>query len=340
MSNDNDALPPSPRDEGANGDVAVVGESSAATAVSIQTLQGIYNELTGKSEKVSRSYSTPIQVTFPDLEHLNHKISQVCEQYNLLQGACSISLYYTDDSRDNFSSFDRFRLHACGSSVSVESVLFKYNFLVILPKTKKPQTYEISIRLASRTAVAKRMSDEFYAVSHLFRVMGNRTATVDIEYVDYMVARNFLSLIDEWFKTIPAATEFKPLHWLQARSHLVPRLARFGTTLFAAFLVVTLIPRVIPPGSTDLALFARALTFSLLGVYVARTVAGWCSALIETALNRWTELSYIKITKGDEIAIERAKKQDRWSVAKGVGGFLLTFCTSLATKIIANKLVS
>ena len=69
--------------EGTSGDVAVIGESSKSSVVSLQTLQGIYNELTGKSETVGKSYSKPIRVKFSDIEQLNHKITQVCEQYNV-----------------------------------------------------------------------------------------------------------------------------------------------------------------------------------------------------------------------------------------------------------------
>ena len=201
--------------EGTSGDIAVIGESSKSAQVSLQTLQGIYNELTGKSEEVGKSYSKPIRVKFSDIEQLNHKITQACEQYNVVSGSCSVTVYYVDDTRDQFSSFDRFRLHNSGSTSPVESVLLKYNFLVLLPKTKKPQSYTVSIRLASRVAVSKRMKSEFYGTPpSIFRLMGNRTAVVEIQYVDYMVARNFLNLIDEWFKGIPTATEFKPLHWL------------------------------------------------------------------------------------------------------------------------------
>src|SRR5258706_11273127 len=143
--------------DGPSGDVAIIGESSSATQVSLQTLQGIYNELTGKSEEVGKSYSKSIRVKFNDIEQLNHKITQVCEQYNIVSGNCSVTVFYVDDTRDQFSSFDRFRLHNSGSTSSVESVLLKYNFLVLLPKTRQPQSYTVSVRLASRVAVAKRM---------------------------------------------------------------------------------------------------------------------------------------------------------------------------------------
>jgi hypothetical protein len=124
MTNDNqEQIEPQP--DGASGDIAVIGETSNATVISLQTLQGIYNELTGKSETVSKSYSKPIRAKFADLEQLNHRISQACEQYNVISGNCSVTVYYVDDTTDRFSSFDRFKLHNAGSTSSVESVLLE-----------------------------------------------------------------------------------------------------------------------------------------------------------------------------------------------------------------------
>lgn len=326
--------------DGISGDIAVIGESSQSTQVSIQTLQGIYNELTGKSEQVGKSYNKPIRVQFSDIEQLNHKITQACEQYNVVSGNCSVTVYYVDDTRDQFSSFDRFRLHNSGSTSPVESVLLKYHFLVLLPKTKQPQSYTISIRLASRVAVAKRMKSEFYgAPPPILRLMGNRTAVVEIEYVDYMVARNFLNLVDEWFKGIPTASVGKFLHWFQARSHFIPRIARFATAVFVALLLVALLPHFVVQGNTDLLTFGRFLGYGLIATYVSYTLANWAAGFIETSLDHYSELSFLKLTKGDEIEIEKAERSNKFAIAKGIGGFVLTICVSIATKIVANYLV-
>ena len=325
--------------DGTSGDVAVIGETSNSTQVSLQTLQGIYNELTGKSEEVGKSYSKPIRVRFSDIEQLNHKITQACEQYNVVSGNCTATVYYVDDTRDQFSSFERFRLHNSGSTSPVESVLLKYNFLVLLPKTKQPQSYTVSIRMASRVAVTKRMESEFYgAPPPIFRLMGNRTAVIEIQYVDYMVARNFLNLIDEWFKGIPTATELKPLHWLQIRSHLIPRVAKFATAIFVALLVLALLPTFIAQGATDLLTFGRFLGYALLGTYAAYTLSGWSATFIENSVDHYTELSYLNLTKGDELEISKAERSNKFAIAKGIGGFILTICVSVATKVVANML--
>lgn len=336
---DNEQVEPQP--DGASGDIAVIGELSNAKSVSLQTLQGIYNELTGKSEEVSKSYSKPIQVKFSDLEQLDHKISQACEQYNVVSGNCSITVYYIDDTRDRFSSFDRFRLHNAGSTSPVESILFKYNFLVLLPKTKQPQSYTITIRLASRVAVMHRMEGEFYGPPpQIIRMMGNRTAVVEVEYIDYMVARNLLNIVDEWFKGIPTAVELKWLNWLRYRSHQIPRLARFFTGVIVGLIVIALLPKYVPSGSTDLLHYGLFSAWAMLGAFTAYRMAGFFATLVEDAIDEWTEVSYVSITKGDDIEISKAQRKNRFAVIKGIVGFLLTILISIATKIIANILTS
>ena len=325
---------------GASGDVAVIGESASKTQVSLQTLQGIYNELTGKSEEVGKSYSKPLQIGFHDIEQLDHKITQAGEQYNIVSMNCSVTVYYVDDTRDQFSSFDRFRLHNAGSVSPVESVLVKYNFLVLLPKTKQPQSYRVSVRLASRVAIAKRMEGEFYgAPPHIFRLMGNRTAVVEIQYVDYMVARNFLNIVDDWIKGVPAAVESKGLRWLQARSHFIPRIFRFLMAVFVALVVMAMLSTFITSDTVDLLAFGRFVGYALLGTYTAYTLAGWGGILVESAIDQWSEVAYISLTKGDEKEIKNARKKNRFAVAKGVLGFLWAFGVSVASKVLALHLV-
>jgi len=340
MSNENnDQTEPQP--DGATGDIAVIGESSNAKAISLQTLQGIYNELTGKSEEVGKSYTKPIQVKFTDLEQLDHKIAQACEQYNVVSGNCSVAVYYIDDTRDRFSSFDRFRLHNAGCTSPVESILLKYNFLVLLPKTKQPQSYTITIRLASRVAVMRRMEGEFYGPPpQIIRMMGSRTAVVEVEYIDYMVARNLLNIVDEWFKGIPTADEHKWLNWLRYRSHHIPRMARFFTGVIVGLIIVALLPKFVPNGSTDLLGYGLFSTWAILGAFAAYRMAGFFATLIEDAIDEWTEISYVCVTKGDEVEIAKAQRKNRFSVLKGIAGLIFTTAISVATKIIANLLTA
>jgi hypothetical protein len=68
-------------------------------------------------------------------------------------------------------------------------------------------------------------------------------------------------------------------------------------------------------------------------------LANWTASFIERSLDQYSELSFLKLTKGDEIEIEKAHNSNKFAIAKGIGGFVLTISVSIATKIVTNYLV-
>lgn len=182
----------------------------AGTSITMQQLQQIYSELTGKSESISKYYDDPIHLSFDDIDQLNHSIVQTWEQYQVVSSSLSLTVYYTRNTKEQFNSFERFRLQISGGAEPVESVLLKYDFLVILPNVSKPQTYTISVRVVSRLALERRMREGYVgSLPRFIRIMAQNTASVEITYVDYSVARAFLTAIDEWYQTIPRSIENK-----------------------------------------------------------------------------------------------------------------------------------
>ncbi len=205
------------------GDVAVIGdETRDGRAVSMQLIQDIYNEFTGKTEEISQGYSKSYQVSLSDIEQLNSKITQLQEQYNICSKNCSVSIYYYEDTREVFSTFERFRMYDSSRLSPVESVLLKYDFLIKLPQTNRLQNYTLGIRLASRITVMKKMREDFPVGFPLRPFILDRTANVSIDYVDYMVARNFQDAIKGWIDGLEEHSAPKLIKFLQRRSHYIP----------------------------------------------------------------------------------------------------------------------
>ncbi|MGZ5789968.1 MAG: hypothetical protein ACXWJF_11005 [Burkholderiaceae bacterium] len=125
-------------------------------------LQGIYHELTGKTEQVSKSYTQPFKVIHSDLEQLHSRIQQALEQYNVKAETHQFNIFYQNDTQDRFSSFEKFRSFNAGSSSAVESVLFSYDFMVILPKTNQPQGYTLTVRIASPISIEKKCEERCF----------------------------------------------------------------------------------------------------------------------------------------------------------------------------------
>ena len=111
--------------------------------VSMQMVQDVYNEITGKTENISKSYRLHHKTLLVDLEQLNIKIHQLYEQYNIIENNCNVTLYHVDDCKEIYSSFERFRFGDKSSLSSVENIRLQYNFLILLPKTNRPQPYKL-----------------------------------------------------------------------------------------------------------------------------------------------------------------------------------------------------
>ena len=117
--------------------------------------------------------------------------------------------------------------------------------------------------------------------------MGNRTAIVDIEYIDYMVARNLLSVVDDWFKLIPVAPEWTLINALQSYSEFFAPVARFFTTLFVALVAIQFLPIFVKRDTADLLGFGYFLGFSLLVIYAAYTLTDWFARILEAAIDSY-----------------------------------------------------
>jgi hypothetical protein len=256
------------------GDVAVIGEGTPnRMPVSLQVVQSIYHELTGKTEEVSKSYTESFKICQSDLEQLHIRIQQAYEQYNIKAETLEFRVFYQNDTQDRFTSFEKFRAFNSGSHSAVESVLFKYNFLVILPKTNQPQNYTLSVRVASPVAIDKKMREQWFELPKVFKLMGGRTAVVTVEYVDYMVARNLVDIVDGWFKSLSTTRISSFMSFVRKRSGYLPLVCRYSIGAFVAFLIFEAIPLVLKPEAT-LQQFAVFLMASFVSLFSSYKLAG------------------------------------------------------------------
>ena len=333
-STDNDATPQS------SGDMAVIGEGTPnRTAVSIQVLQNIYHELTGKSEEVSKSYSDPFRIVHTDFEQLNHRVTQCCEQYNIKGENCSIKVFYVNDTQETFSSFERFRAFNSGSSSAVESVLLTYNFLIILPKLGHAQSYALTIRVASKVAIEKKLRNDMpFEISKILRLMGNRTAVVSVKYVDYAVARNILNVVDEWYKTVPKSKVPRLWSWLRKKTDYLPLLARYLAGALVALLVYFNLPHFLTASSTLLD-FAGVSLGAACGIFAAYRLAHHLGSAAEDSIDSWSELSYVSLTAGDKREIEDSIRRNRFNLVSATVKLVGALLVSLAAKLIVALIV-
>ncbi|WP_133192675.1 hypothetical protein [Labrenzia sp. 011] len=101
--------------------------SSAGEAVKIgsnspQIMQALYSELTGKTEKISKSYSKPKIVNIDDILSISDKWNQFCEQYHTTGSNITIEAKFSNGETQKFSSSDRFRIFDKSLPYTTESI--------------------------------------------------------------------------------------------------------------------------------------------------------------------------------------------------------------------------
>lgn len=328
-----------PDDSSNTQDDVIIGEGQDSQVVSFQLLQGVYHHLTGKTESIQKSYKKLLKIKFDDISQLHYKLSQSCEQFHVKVSNLSVTVYYFDSTKEQYTSFDRFKLHCIESPHPIESVQLKYEFLIVPPKINKPQQYIVTIRLASKIIVDKVLSQQFFgAIPRIFQQMGEHTAIVKVEYVDYTVARNFLSVIDDWLITVPSSQENKFVGWIQARPYVISRLARLFSVAFCFFVLLYLYPSYISPESIDLFNFGRFFIVTAVLLYVIVLLSIWASGFVESAFENWSKIAFIGITKGDARAIEEAQRKNRRAIARGIFGTIGTMLISIVASVCANMI--
>ena len=325
---------------GSSGDLAVIGEGTPNEAkISLQVLQGIYHELTGKTEDVSKSFDHAFKVQLGDFEQLNHRVTQCCEQYHIKAMNCSVKTFYINDTQDTFSSFERFTAFNAGSTSAIESVLVTYNFLIVVPKVEKPQSYSLSVRLASRCAVESQMRESMpFRMPKIFRTMGGRTGVVNVKYIDYSVARSLLNTVELWFDSLECTETSTFWKAITKRSHFIPLFTRYFAGTLIAFLIFTSVDMFIP-ADASLEQLAKFLLLAFVGLFAAYKLAHHLGTAAENSLDSWAPLSYISLTTGDKNLIRKADAENKKSIMLALGKFIVSLMVTLIAKVIIDNLV-
>jgi len=334
-----------PNDEGTGtptGDVAIIGdEAGKGTPVSMQLIQDIYNEFTGKTEEITQTYKKPFQASISDLEQLNAKIHQLQEQYSICSKNCSVTIYYLHNTRETFSSFERFKLYDASRLSPIESVLLKYSFLIKLPSISRLQNYTLSIRLGSRITAMKKLKQETPFPDFIpFRAfVMHSTATVSINYVDYLVARNFQDSIRDWIDGLEEKPFSKAFRLFQKKSHYIPILTKYSLSGFLLSLILIYLPKFPPAGSLDLNAFGKFLLLAFSILFIGFRLAEELGEVSERAIDNFLEISYLKLNKGDEREIQSTLRQNRGYTVRAIFGIIGTLVLGILASLIAGMLL-
>jgi hypothetical protein len=295
----------------------ILGDSTSEEAISFQLAQAFYNEITGKSERLSDEFSTSFVLTMSNVEQLHHRVIQSTVQYNIASANASFSVSYVNDSSERFSSIERFTAHAGAKGVAIDEIDLNYNLLVILPKTNKPQEYRINIKLVSRTAKIENIKSDIAELPvsiPLAQFESKFTCRVSIDFVDVTVANSFMSVIKSWNDCLETTDFNEFIRVIRRFSDWFPVMCQYGLLLMGSYFTYSAIEsffKIPTPESTAIfLLFAALFNFLLfkVGLFIGRRS--------ERHLDQTYQMSYINFSGADAKLAKDSIKSVKGSVIK------------------------
>lgn len=301
--------------------------------------QAVYHSVTGKTEKLTRNFSTNYRVTMMDLEQLHAKCTQMVTQWAVCQSNSNVSIQHLDDNKEQFSSFDRFRIYDSSRTSPAESVSYRFNILIDGKgaDARQGHPYSITVRIVSRLALLKRL-DEDQAPAHWLRMLGVYTIVVEIDYVDYAIARNMMSMVDSWISQVEAEPNWKAFLWIQNRSQWIPALFQPAMATLCGWALYLTAPIVLS-STESISILAQFLIVAFVGIMVSAQIAKMLGSIIESAIDLMMPLSYLKLNKGDEKIIRCGEISRRFLFLKVFVALGITVVQGVAINILSVPLV-
>lgn len=296
--------------------------------------QALYNAVTGKTENLSKRFSENYLIGINDILQLHAKIGQMCAQWNVVDKNENITIHHVNDNKETFSSLERFKIYDQSQTSPIESIVYEFNLLVQLQNTPKPQPYRITVRLGSKVAMQEKVREEMPSPI-FFRLFRGGVINVDIEYVDYVVARNMLSTIDSWVATVKSEPKSKILKFFQSQSHRFEGFCGFLLLIVSLSVSISSVNILAFSAPNDQVL-AKFLLVSFGLIASSYIIGRFLGGLIENGIDRVSEISYIKINVGDDRAISAIASSNKKSFAKTFISLGLVTLHAIACSYIAS----
>lgn len=191
----------------------VVSGSLELKKIPNTALQAIYHAVTRKTENLAKTFNGDVIVEGCDIAHLYKKISDQVEHYvpasQRNDGAdyfstTTIVIKNGEGKTTTFSSWGKYKLISSESHEVTSEINIKIEFLVHLTNTPQPQRCVINISIDSALPLlvgryGQGWSDEFLDLLFMLRTEW-KTVDVSIEFVDFLLAKNFMNIVEDWFK--------------------------------------------------------------------------------------------------------------------------------------------
>jgi hypothetical protein len=298
----------------AQADVLVINPVPAST------LQALYHAATGKTENLQKQLTNNFIVHRNDIEQLYIKVLQQLVIFDCIAGpTVTIKVGFHNHESQQFSSWERFKIFDMGKAEIVSEVVIKFEFLIRLPDLTTPQRYVLNIAIDSKLPMVSNEEGYrgFSAFRFFYRLEEIPSLTVSIDYIDYIFAKNFVQIVEDWFDTLETSPSWKWRSWatdLPFTWRLI--FSRFSNIGAAAFVALYAYLKGGDLGTTVQVVYLGAV--AIVVWTICNLICGHMGHLFETVMSKKLIPATILLTVGDERAFKKVQERARTVVPKMV----------------------
>jgi len=305
-------------------------------------IQALYHSVTGKTETLSKPFYERVLITKGDIENVITMVQQQMQHYTIMAGpTTTIQVKLSSKEKKQFSSWQTFNLHSWPQKTVTSEIIVKIEFLLQLPETVAPQRCVINFTLDSKLPFYDRdEEDEFMPPAWV--LLRSPSVSVSIDFVDYLIAKVFLQIIEDWVKTLEQIKSKTSLERLLRNGFDWDFIfSRIGLIGLAAFIATYISIR-----HGELNGIRQAVNLFCFGLVLysfVTIITNYIGSKFYASINRSILCSMIVLTAGDSSrsknAIEDAKKSYArifWYAGSGLLSFLINIAASYVYSIISQ----
>jgi hypothetical protein len=300
-------------------------------------MQALYHSITGRREKLAKEHNDHYIIRQSDIRILIEKIEQTLQQFNYQAASATVTVFHYGGEKITYSSVDKFNEYDVSRGEPIGEISVEVEFMLALPQVGRHQSYKITTDIRSYVLY----EDVDVPVSGVGS--GYREEEEDyciratIEYVDYVVARSFVSTIADWVNGLEKSSLFPS--WWTPRRGVLWRFEELLTYVGAAAIGLGVANLLVAFNATP----ALPILIALVGGagFIGFGVFQMLFAFAFRRIGISAFFPYIIVNKGDERNygkfVKRRERASRlgWLV---FGSGVLLIAVNVLSKLILHKL--
>lgn len=291
----------------------------------------MHQKINSKNEEISKSYNNDILVKFTDIKELHFKTIQSINSLYPLKSNINvrIAVSHHEGESEKFNSFEAFEARNLTNPNPTSDINLAYIFSIYDQNTDNLENYKVICQIRSRVADIHQIEKEAppFISSALVASMITTTAKINVHYSDYVKARHFIAMFDEWVRGCDESKNIPLVNRLKRISHLISRFGRLA--IYAALGIFTtnaIDSEALHPDSIVKFLIIYSSLFVIVG-----GISEIFLRKLELSIDSYLPIYYLNINKGDAKLISDFSGRNKSSIIWSILGLLGTIIIGLAT---------